>query len=168
MKKVLGCLSLCIAISGCSNLTNPTSDATNISQLATAGSLSCKANELCPNVVVEWDKQQKDRLQIDVALSSTYEYYDITGMTFSVDNKLFSYEPVGKTQQKYINRLIPKRSSNTFVIQSLFLNELRNAKNVDLMIQTNKGTIKRPVYTPTQQSTLYQNFVRLIETLPRN
>ena len=89
-------------------------------------------------------------------------------MTFSVDNKLFSYEPVGKTQQKYINRLIPKRSSNTFVIPSLFLNELRNAKNVDLMIQTNKGTIKRPVYTPTQQSTLYQNFVRLIETLPRS
>lgn len=36
------------------------------------------------------------------------------------------------------------------------------------MIQTNKGTIKRPVYTPTQQSTLYQNFVRLIETLPRS
>jgi hypothetical protein len=64
--------------------------------LATAGSLSCKANELCPNVVVEWNKEQKDRLNIDVALNSIYEYYDITGMTFSVDGKSFNYSPAEK------------------------------------------------------------------------
>ena len=166
MKKVLCCLSLCAIISGCSSLPNTSTTSSSIDHLATAGSLSCKANELCPNVVVEWNKQQKDRLNIDVALNSTYEYYDITGMTFSVDGKSFSYSPVEKTQQKYINRLIPKRSSNTFIIPSLFLSELRNAKNIELSIETDKGTIKRPVYTQTQQSMLFQNFARLIASLP--
>lgn len=166
MKKVLYGLSLCTIISGCSSLQNTATPSTTMDHLTTAGSLSCKANELCPNVVVEWNKEQKDRLNIDVALNSTYEYYDITGMTFSVDGKSFNYSPAEKTQQKYINRFIPKRSSNTFIIPSLFLHELRNAKNVELSIETDKGTIKRPVYTPTQQSMLYQNFARLIASLP--
>ena len=86
---------------------------------------------------------------------------------FTIDGKTFSYAPIGPTQQKYINRLIPKRSSNTFVIPSSFLYELRNAKNVDLAIDTNKGVIKRSVYTPTQQSMLYHNFAQLITELTR-
>ena len=43
---------------------------------------------------------------------------------------------------------------------------LEMQKNVELSIETDKGTIKRPVYTPTQQSMLYQNFARLIASLP--
>lgn len=165
MKNVLCLLSLCAIMTGCANMQNTTTASTTIDHLATAGSLNCKSNELCPNVVVEWDKQQKDKLQIDVALTSTYQYYDINGLTFYVDGKSFSYTPVGKTEQKYINRLIPKRSSNSFSIPSSFLLELRNAKNVELAIDTDKGAIKRSVYTPTQQSTLYQNFARLISEL---
>ncbi|GAB02315.1 hypothetical protein ACT4_028_00730 [Acinetobacter sp. NBRC 100985] len=61
---------------------NTTTPSTTIDHLATAGSLNCKSNELCPNVVVEWDKQQKDKLHLDVALTSTYQYYDINGLTF--------------------------------------------------------------------------------------
>lgn len=168
MKKVLCSLSLSvILISGCTNLQNSPTPSTAINNLSTAGSLSCKVNELCPNVVVEWDKQQKERLKVDVALTSTYEYYDITGMTFFVDGKSFNYLPSEKTQQKYINRLIPKRSSNTFIIPSQFLYELKNVKDVELSIETNKGSIKRPVYSATQQSMLYQNFAKLINGLQK-
>jgi len=168
MKKVLCLLSLCVLISGCANVQTTDANTTYMDHLATAGSLVCKSNELCPNVVVEWDKEQKEKLRLDVALTSTYEYYDIKSLSFSVDGKTFNYAPVGKTEQKYINRLIPKRSSNTFILPSVFLYELRGSKNVDLSIETDKGTIKRNVYSPTVQSSLFKNFTQLISTLPNS
>ncbi|RZG63601.1 hypothetical protein EXE26_16545, partial [Acinetobacter junii] len=76
MKKVLCLLSLCVLISGCANVQTTDANTTSMDHLATAGSLVCKSNELCPNVVVEWDKEQKEKLRLDVALTSTYEYYD--------------------------------------------------------------------------------------------
>ncbi|MDR7015385.1 hypothetical protein [Acinetobacter sp. 3657] len=167
MKKVLCLLSIAVMTSGCTSLQNSQTTTTAIDHLATAGSLNCKSNEICPNVVVEWDKQQKDRLKVDVALTSTYQYYDITAMTFLVDGKSFNYRPTDKTQQKYISKLIPKHSANTFVLPSSFLYELRSAKNVELSIETDKGIIQRSVYTPTQSSTLSKNFARLIATLPK-
>ncbi|MDH0032068.1 MULTISPECIES: hypothetical protein [unclassified Acinetobacter] len=166
MKKTLCLLSLCVMMNGCSSMQNNATTSGVIDHLATAGSLNCKSNELCPNVVVEWDKQQKDKLKLDVVLNSTYEYYDMKGITFWIDGKSFNYGTSEKTEQKYINRLIPKRSSNVFVIPSLFLYEFKNANNVDLSIETDKGVIKRSVYTPTQKSTLYQNFSSLIAGLP--
>ena len=43
----------------------------------------------------------KDKLHLDVALTSTYQYYDINGLTFFVDGKLF-YTPAGKTEQSIL------------------------------------------------------------------
>lgn len=165
MNKTLCLLSLCIAMSGCSTLPDSSTPAT-LDNLATAGSLNCKANELCPNVFVEWDKQQKQQLRVETVLNSSYDYYDIKSITFLIDGRSFSYQPVGPTEQKNINRLIPRRSSNSFIVPSSFLYELRKAQNVELSIETDKGNIKRSVYTPNQQSTLYQNFVKLIAGLP--
>ncbi|MCH7357561.1 hypothetical protein MMP61_18665 [Acinetobacter sp. NIPH 1958] len=164
MNKTLCLLSLCIVMSGCSTL--PVSSVPSTDNLATAGSLTCKANELCPNVFVEWDKQHKAQLSVETVLNSSYDYYDIKGITFVVDGKAFAYKPIGPTKQKNINRLIPRRSSNSFVLPSTFLYELDKAKNVELSIETDKGNIKRSVYTPSQQSMLYHNFVKLISTLP--
>lgn len=164
MKKTLSLLSLCIVMSGCATL--PDSSANSTDNLATAGSLNCKANELCPNVFVEWDKQYKEQLRVETVLNSSYDYYDIKSLTFLIDDKTFTYQPVGPTQQKDINRLIPRRSSNSFILPSTFLYELKKAKNVELSIETDKGNIKRSVYTPSQQSMLYHNFIKLIATLP--
>ncbi|MCU4582248.1 hypothetical protein KTJ32_14730 [Acinetobacter gyllenbergii] len=164
MKKTLSLLSLCIVMSGCATL--PDSSASSTGNLATAGSLNCKANELCPNVFVEWDKQHKEQLRVETVLNSSYDYYDIKSLTFLIDDKAFTYQPVGPTQQKDINRLIPRRSSNSFVLPSTFLYELKKAQNVELLIETDKGNIKRSVYTPSQQSMLYHNFIKLIATLP--
>lgn len=164
MKKTLSLLSLCIVMSGCSTLPDSSTNATG--NLATAGSLNCKANELCPNVFVEWDQQQKQQLRVETVLNSSYDYYDIKAITFLIDGKAFSYPAAGPTQQKNINRLIPRRSSNSFIVPSLFLYELSKAQNVELSIETDKGNIKRSVYTPNQPSMLYQNFVKLIANMP--
>lgn len=164
MNKTLCLLSLCIVMSGCSTL--PDSSAASTENLATAGSLTCKTNELCPNVFVEWDKQHKEQLRVETVLNSSYDYYDIKGISFLIDDKTFAYTPVGPTQQKNINRLIPRRSSNSFILPSTFLYELKKAQNVEFSIETDKGNIKRSVYTPSQQSMLYHNFVKLITTLP--
>ncbi|QER39796.1 hypothetical protein F2A31_08730 [Acinetobacter suaedae] len=161
MNKIITLIGLSFILGACTTPVTSTSSNSN-NHIATAGSLSCKANEICPNVVVQWDKQKKQQLKLDLSLTSSYDYYDIDQITFIVDGKSFNYIPIGKTQQKYINRLIPKRSSNTFTIPSSFLYEFKNAKNVDLAINTNKGVIKRSVYTPTQQSMLYHNFKQLM------
>lgn len=161
MNKTLCLLSLCIAMSSCSIQPNPSTPST-ADNLATAGSLNCKSNELCPNVFVTWDKQRKDQLRIETVLNSSYDYYEIQKITFFIDAKSFTYQPVGTTQQKNINRLIPRRSSNSFIVPSVFLYELKQAQNVELSIETDKGIIKRSVYTPTHQSMLYKNFVQLI------
>ncbi|VXA53998.1 conserved hypothetical protein [Acinetobacter proteolyticus] len=144
----------------------PDTSTNSTGNLATAGSLNCKANELCPNVFVEWDKQHKEQLRIETVLNSSYDYYDIKGITFLIDDKAFAYKPVGPTQQKNINRLIPRRSSNSFIIPSTFLYELKKAQSVELSIETDRGNIKRSVYSPSQQSMLYHNFIKLIATLP--
>ncbi|MBP7880751.1 MAG: hypothetical protein KAZ75_04595 [Acinetobacter sp.] len=167
MKKTLCLLSIAVMTSGCTSLQNSPTTTATLDHLATAGSLICKSNEICPNVIVEWDKQQKEQLKVDVALTSTYQYYDITSMTFLVDGKSFKYRPTEKTQQKYISKLIPKHSANTFVLPSSFLYELRGAKNVELSIETDQGMIQRSVYTPTQSSTLSKNFAQLIASLPK-
>lgn len=167
MKKVIGLLCFASIVSGCSNLQHQSTPTTTLDHLATAGSLNCKSNEICPTVVVAWDKQTKEQLKIDVSLTSTYDYYDIKSISFSVDGKSFNYDAMTKTEQKYINRLIPRRSSNSFILPSSFLNELRSAQNIVLSISTDKGVIKRSVYTPTQHSPLYQNFVNLIASLPQ-
>ncbi|EPG38023.1 hypothetical protein F907_01993 [Acinetobacter colistiniresistens] len=79
MKKTLSLLSLCIVMNGCSTL--PDTSTTSTGNLATAGSLNCKANELCPNVFVEWDKQHKEQLSVETVLNSSYDYYDIMNRT---------------------------------------------------------------------------------------
>lgn len=164
MKKTLSLMSLCLVMSGCSTL--PDSATQSTGNLATAGSLNCKTNELCPNVFVEWDQQQKQQLRVETVLNSSYDYYDIKAITFLLDGKAFSYPATGPTQQKNINRLIPRRSSNSFIVPSSFLYEISKAQQVELSIETDKGNIQRSVYAPNQPSMLYQNFVKLIAGLP--
>ncbi len=162
MKKILFLLCFYVIISGCSSLSQSTKP--SIDGLSVAGSLNCKSNEICPIVLVEWDKKQNHKLSLETVLISSYNYYDIKSITFLVDDKAFSYKPTGLTQQKSINQLIPRHSLNSFILPRSFLEEINEAKNIEISIETDKGNIKRSVYSETQKSMLYLNFIKLDAT----
>ncbi|MBK0062926.1 MULTISPECIES: hypothetical protein [unclassified Acinetobacter] len=158
MKKTLGFMAAFIFLHGCTTV--PESK-TNTDRLATAGLLLCKPNEQCPVMAASWNSENKNQLRIDVRLNSSYLYYDIKKVTFIVDGKHLSYIPAQPTELQYISRLEPKRSSNHVVVPTSFLNDFKNAKRIDVQINTDHGAIKRPMYIDGQASSAYQNFVNV-------
>jgi len=62
-----------------------------------------------------------------------------------------------------VSRLVPKHSTTYFVIPSQFLQEFKNAQNVNVLIKTDKGTIERNMYSPQKQSSVYKNFMQLYQ-----
>ncbi|MCG6039347.1 hypothetical protein MER72_18535 [Acinetobacter baumannii] len=160
MKKSLLLLGSCLLTAACSttqvNTTAPR-------EVKTAGQLNCSPTELCPSLLVKWNENQKDQLRVDVHLSSSYNFYDINELTFDIDGKKFNYEPAQATEKTNVSRLVPKHSTTYFVIPSKFLQEFKNAQNVNVLIKTDKGTIERNMYSPQKQSSVYTNFMQLYQ-----
>jgi len=160
MKKSLLLLGSCLLTAACST--------TQVSIIApkevkTAGQLNCSPTELCPSLLVKWNENQKNQLRVDVHLSSSYNFYDINSLTFDIDGKKFNYEPAQATEKTNVSRLVPKHSTTYFVIPSQFLQEFKNAQNVNVLIKTDKGTIERNMYSPQKQSSVYTNFMQLYQ-----
>ena len=160
MKKSLLLLGSCLLTVACSttqvNTTTP-------KEVKTAGQLNCSPTELCPSLLVKWNENQKNQLRVDVHLSSSYNFYDINALTFDIDGKRFNYEPAQATEKTNVSRLVPKHSTTYFVIPSQFLQEFKNAQNVNVLIKTDKGTIERNMYSTQKQSSVYKNFMQLYQ-----
>ncbi|NUF38558.1 hypothetical protein [Acinetobacter lactucae] len=160
MKKSLLLLGSCLLTAACSttqvNTTAP-------KEVKTAGQLNCSPTELCPSLLVKWNENQKNQLRVDVHLSSSYNFYDINSLTFDIDGKRFNYEAAQATEKTNVSRLVPKHSTTYFIIPSQFLQEFKNAQNVNVLIKTDKGTIERNMYSPQKQSSVYKNFMQLYQ-----
>ncbi|MFL4394393.1 hypothetical protein RJ729_06000 [Acinetobacter pittii] len=160
MKKSLLLLGSCLLTAACST-TQVNTPAPK--EVKTAGQLNCSPTELCPSLLVKWNENQKNQLRVDVHLSSSYNFYDINALTFDIDGKRFNYEPAQATEKTNVSRLVPKHSTTYFVIPSQFLQEFKNAQNVNVLIKTDKGTIERNMYSPQKQSSVYKNFMQLYQ-----
>ncbi|TDM65112.1 hypothetical protein [Acinetobacter pittii] len=160
MKKSLLLLGSCLLTAACST-TQVSTPAPK--EVKTAGQLICSPTELCPSLLVKWNENQKNQLRVDVHLSSSYNFYDINALTFDIDGKRFNYEPAQATEKTNVSRLVPKHSTTYFVIPSQFLQEFKNAQNVNVLIKTDKGTIERNMYSPQKQSSVYKNFMQLYQ-----
>ncbi|NUG24338.1 hypothetical protein [Acinetobacter lactucae] len=160
MKKSLLLLGSCLLTAACSTTQVST---TTPKEVKTAGQLNCSPTELCPSLLVKWNENQKNQLRVDVHLSSSYNFYDINALTFDIDGKRFNYEPAQATEKTNVSRLVPKHSTTYFAIPSQFLQEFKNAQNVNVLIKTDKGTIERNMYSPQKQSSVYKNFMQLYQ-----
>jgi len=163
MKKALFLLGTCLLTTACSTTSYKSTTTTATSELKTAGQLNCLPTELCPSLLVKWNEKQKNQVRVDVHLSSSYNFYDINALTFDIDGKRFNYEPAQATEKTNVSRLVPKHSTTYFVIPSQFLQEFKNAQNVNVLIKTDKGTIERNMYSPQKQSSVYKNFMQLYQ-----
>lgn len=160
MKKSLLLLGSCLLTAACSTTQVST---TVPKEVKTAGQLNCSPTELCPSLLVKWNESQKNQLRVDVHLSSSYNFYDINELTFDIDGKRFNYQPAQSTEKTNVSRLVPKHSTTYFVIPSQFLQEFKDAQNVNVLIKTDKGTIERNMYSPQKQSSVYKNFMQLYQ-----
>ena len=163
MKKTLLLLGSCLLTTACSTTQFGTNKATAPTEVKTAGQLNCLPTELCPSLLVKWNENQKDQLRVDVHLSSSYNFYDINELIFDIDGKQFNYQPAQSTEKTNVSRLVPKHSTTFFIIPSKFLQEFKNAQNVNVLIKTDKGTIERNMYSPQKQSSVYKNFMQLYQ-----
>ncbi|CAI3115726.1 hypothetical protein MWMV7_MWMV7_00918 [Acinetobacter calcoaceticus] len=163
MKKSLLLLSSCLLTTACSTTQIGTDKATAPTVVKTAGQLNCLPTELCPSLLVKWNENQKDQLRVDVHLSSSYNFYDINELIFDIDGKRFNYQPAQATEKANVSRLVPKHSTTFFIIPSKFLQEFKDAQNVNVLIKTDKGTIERNMYSPQKQSSVYKNFMQLYQ-----
>lgn len=158
MKRIFGWCTALFLLHGCATVPQDTAPPDDV---ATAGLLLCQPTEQCPIMSAHWNPENKSQLRIDVRLNSSYLYYDIKKVTFIVDGKHLSYKPKQPTVLRYVNRLEPRRSSNYIVVPSSFLSEFKNAKSIEVQINTDHGPIKRAMYKDGQQSSAYKNFIEV-------
>ncbi|HCA5286944.1 TPA: hypothetical protein MW252_003061 [Acinetobacter nosocomialis] len=165
MKKALFLLGTCLLTAACSTTSYKSNTTTTTSEVKTAGQLNCLPTELCPSLLVKWNEKQKNQVRVDVHLSSSYNFYDINSLVFDIDGKQFSYNPAQATEKTTVSRFVPKHSTTYFIIPSQFLQEFKNAKNINVLVKTDKGIIERNMYSPQKQSSVYKNFVELYQSL---
>lgn len=154
MKKIVGLLLGTLLISGCATL--PESK-----NIGTGGLLLCEANELCPTVLVGWNKQAKDMLNMQVSLNSVKHYYNIQHISFSNGQKTLEFDPVAATEQEQILGMFRSRASITVPVKlmaELKQENTAHAPEITMSIDTDSGTITRYVLKDGQESSLFQQF----------
>ncbi|CAG68850.1 MULTISPECIES: hypothetical protein [Acinetobacter] len=157
MRKIFGLFTTILFLHGCATV--PQESNTPTDDIATAGIPLCQPNEQCPILSARWNPENKDQLRINVRLNSSYLYYDIKKVIFIVDGKHLAYKPAQPTVLRSVSRLEPRRSSNYILVPSSFLTQFKNAKSIDIQINTDHGPIKRAMYKDGQQSSAYKNFI---------
>lgn len=123
--------------------------------VGTKGLPLCTDNELCPLMTVSWNDQRKDNFQVKVSLDSIYQYYDIQKVTFSNDEKSYSFNPETKTTQELILNL--RHSKNSIVVPKNLMADLKSDR-ISINIHTDQGVISRFVYKDGVESSIYKQF----------
>lgn len=154
MKKLTGLLLGTILISGCAT-TLPETD-----KVATRGLLLCEANELCPSVMVSWNEQKKDVLDVQInLLNSVNNEFDIKHVSFSNGQKTFGFDPITATEHEVVFGM--HRSRNSVIVPVRLMADLdgqKSGQKIMMSLETDKGTITRYVLKDGKESLLYQQF----------
>ncbi|WP_374666148.1 hypothetical protein [Acinetobacter sp.] len=154
MKKMMGLALSAMLISGCAAL--PESG-----NVGTSGLLLCEANELCPAVLVGWNEQKKDVLDMKISLNSVSHYYTIKHVSFSNGQKTLDFTPAAATEQAMILGMYRSRAFVTVPVKlmaELKVEGQKEDQNITMSLETDRGTITRYVLRNGQESSLFQQF----------
>lgn len=152
MKKLTGLMLGAMLISGCASL--PESE-----NVATRGLLLCEANELCPSVMVSWNEQKKDLLEVQINLNSVNKDFEINHVSFSNGQKTFGFTPSAATQHDVLFGM--HRSRNSVIVPVKLMADLGGKEprqKITMSLETDKGMITRYVLKDGKESLLYQQF----------
>lgn len=154
MKKLMGLMFGTLLVSGCASL--PESE-----NVGTRGLPLCEANELCPTVMVSWNEQKKDVLDMTISLNSVSHYYNIKHVSFSNGQKTLGFDPAAATEQEPILGMYRSRTSVTVPVKlmaALKVQGPKEAQSITMSLETDKGTITRYVLKNGKESLLFQQF----------
>lgn len=154
MKKIMGLALSAMLMSGCAAL--PESE-----NVGTRGLLLCEANEICPAVLVSWNEQRKDVLDMKISLNSVSHYYAIKHVSFSNGQKTLGFDPVAATEQEMILGMYRSRAEVTVPVKLMADLKVKGQKqdqSITMSLETDKGTITRYVLKNGQESLLFQQF----------
>ena len=127
-------------------------------KMVAKGPLICAENEVCPELAVKWDKDNRDGFTISAEISNS-ESFDIKQLVFLVDHQPYAYSTIQPTQ--YQDQKGLKVSSNFIKVPVSFLNSFRDAKSIDLKLITDKGEIERPILKENgEKSSAYLTFLK--------
>lgn len=127
-------------------------------RVVTKGPLICEANEVCPELAMRWNDEQRNGFKITTEINSP-EQYDIKQFVFLVDGQAYAYSTIQPTQ--YTTTDANKLSSNSINVPVSFLNSFLGGKEIDLKLVTDKGDISRAILKANgQQSSAYLTFLK--------
>lgn len=127
-------------------------------RVVTKGPLICAADEVCPEIAMRWNDEQRNGFKITAEINNP-EQYDIKKFNFVIDGQAYEYSTIQATQ--YRNDAQNKISTNSIVVPVSFLNSFHNAKQIDLKLTTDKGEIARPVLgADGSKSSAYLTFIK--------
>lgn len=142
-------------IKGASNVDNSKNDITRIN---TRGQLLCEAGTVCPEVEIDWNKNQGN-------YPTTFHLYDrkqyeIKEVNFVIDGKPRSFSTIGNTASRNINNSGIFQSSNTIEIPANYFSQIHKAKNIQIIISTNDGDLVNDMLRNGKPSDAYRLFLR--------
>lgn len=150
MKIHLVLISSLAFLAGCVN--NPPD------RIVTKGPLICVDHEVCPELAMRWNEQERNGFRITSEINHA-EAYDIKQFEFLVDGQPYIYSTIQPTKYKDVSGL--KNSTNYIQVPVSFLNSFRNAKQIDLKLVTDKGDIQRPILKANgEKSSAYLTFLK--------
>jgi hypothetical protein len=142
-------------IKGDSNVDNSKNDITRVN---TRGQLTCNTNEVCPELDIDWNKNQ-GQYNVSFHLYDRQQY-DLKEFTFIVDGKTRSFSTIGATTTRNINNSGIYESTNNAEVPSNLFSQINQAKNIQVVISTNQGDITRDMLSPNKQSDAFRLFRR--------
>ena len=136
----------CLTLAGCAG--------SYPERVVTKGPLICEANEICPELAMRWNEEDRNGFKITAEINNSNKY-DIKQFVFWVDGQPYAYSTSNPTQ--YTGTV----SANSINVPVSFLNSFRSGKEITLKLVTDKGDIERPILKANgQQSSAYLTFLK--------
>lgn len=150
MKTQIALISSALLLTACAG---------NVPQkVVTKGPLICNASEICPELSMRWDEENRDGFKISAEITNV-DPYDIKQFVFLIDGQPYTYSTIQSTT--YTTVSTNKISSNSINVPVSFLNSFRDAKQIDLKLVTDKGDVQRSILKENgEKSSAYLTFLK--------
>lgn len=127
-------------------------------RVVTKGPLICEVNEVCPELSMRWNNEQRNGFKITAEINNPQKY-NIKQFVFLVDGQPYTYSTINTT--RYTTVAENQVSSNSIQVPVSFLNSFRSGKEITLKLVTDQGNVERAILKADgQQSSAYLTFLK--------
>ena len=160
------CFQCCIVVPSNSNPssnsaikgTQSVENSKSVTRTTTRGPLLCETSQICPELAIDWTKQQ-GKHHISAYIYSSQKI-DLNEFTFVIYHKKYSFSPLSATSYHQLNKSDMIDSSNTVQVPSSLLSRFKNANDIQVVLSTNQGERSYAMLNNGKPSKAYRLFLR--------